>query len=131
MFIFFCISNYRITSGSSKGVSNDLRIVSTEAIEASLKVTESNMEFEEKQELLQFLSIENDDVDEKVDEEEAPEFSFTFKFPTFEEFSKNQKDFSDLLNLIEPLPEFIDPIEVSMEASKTDTNSDDGYVTMY
>ncbi|XP_023737336.1 uncharacterized protein LOC111885304 [Lactuca sativa] len=116
----------RITSGSSKGVSNDLRIVSTEAIEASLKVTESNMEFEEKQELLQFLSIENDDVDEKVDEEEAPEFSFTFKFPTFEEFNKNQKDFSDLLNLIEPLPEFIDPIEVSMEASKTDTNSDDG-----
>lgn len=123
----------RFTGGSSMGLSNDSRVVFTEPIEASLKVTESTMEFEEKQDLLEFSSVKNDDVDVKEDEKEAIEFSFTFKFPTFEEFSKNQKDFSHLLNLVESSPVFeknysenIDPIEVSLDYSKVDTNSNNG-----
>ncbi|KVI02522.1 Protein of unknown function DUF1666 [Cynara cardunculus var. scolymus] len=83
-------------SSSSKGVLNDSRVGLMEAIEGSSKVTESEMEFEENPCFFsEFLSMENDGVEE----DETPEFSFTFKFPTFEEFSKTQKDFSHLLDL--------------------------------
>ncbi|KAL8200689.1 hypothetical protein R6Q57_012028 [Mikania cordata] len=43
---------------------------------------------EEKQDLQKIISKGNHGVDEEEYENETPEFSFTFKFPTFEEFSK-------------------------------------------
>ncbi|KAI7742490.1 hypothetical protein M8C21_019410 [Ambrosia artemisiifolia] len=77
-------------SGSVKGIiSNDSRVPVTEVME-------------EKEEVLEVLREEDERIDEKEKEEEddgneGNEFSFTFKFPTFEEFSKNPKSFSDVL----------------------------------
>lgn len=118
---------------SSKGVLNDSsRVGLMEAIEGSSKVTESNMEFEENPCFYsEFSSIKNDGVEE----EETQEFSFTFKFPTFEEFSKTHKDFSHLLDLVEPSPvfenhfsEFIDPLEVSHDLDEVESNSNNGFL---
>ncbi|XP_024975322.1 uncharacterized protein LOC112513323 isoform X2 [Cynara cardunculus var. scolymus] len=111
-------------SSSSKGVLNDSRVGLMEAIEGSSKVTESEMEFEENPCFFsEFLSMENDGVEE----DETPEFSFTFKFPTFEEFSKTQKDFSHLLDLENSFSEFINPLEVSHDLDEVESNSNNGF----
>ncbi|KAI3813203.1 hypothetical protein L1987_17921 [Smallanthus sonchifolius] len=72
---------------------------------------------EEKQDHLKIVS--------KEDENEAHEFSFTFKFPTFEEFSKTQKNFSQLHDF----NEHIDSSEVSLEDSEVHVNSNGGFVS--
>ncbi|XP_071702709.1 uncharacterized protein [Rutidosis leptorrhynchoides] len=72
---------------------------------------------EEKQDFLEVSSKENNGVDEKEDDTEDPEYSLTFKFPTFEEFSKKHKDlYADEKNFSEN----IDSHEVSMEPSEVD-----------
>ncbi|KAJ9564035.1 hypothetical protein OSB04_000001, partial [Centaurea solstitialis] len=85
-------------SWSSKGVL-------VEAIEEISKVNESSMEFEENPcFFLEALRLENDGFEEKEETHETTqEFSFTFKFPTFEEFSETQKDLSHLVKLVELL----------------------------
>ncbi|XP_071693855.1 uncharacterized protein [Rutidosis leptorrhynchoides] len=92
---------------------------------------------EEKQEFLDVSRKVNNLVDEKheekVDDNEAPEFVFTFKFPTFEEFSKKHKDSSQFM---EPssyvhansFAENIVSDEVSLEANEVDANLNDGFV---
>ncbi|KAK1423320.1 hypothetical protein QVD17_18618 [Tagetes erecta] len=85
LFVFTCLlpllqyfTRFARKGGSLKGILNDLPPV---------QLTEN---MEEKQDFLWFSSKEDDRVDEKEDENEANEFAFTFKFPTFEEFmSKN------------------------------------------
>nr|XP_043607201.1 uncharacterized protein LOC122579154 [Erigeron canadensis]XP_043607202.1 uncharacterized protein LOC122579154 [Erigeron canadensis] len=92
--------------------------------------------YEENQE----LNDEKNDGqnDEEKDGKESPEFSFTFKFPTYEEFTKKQKDFgsiSQLVDMLEPpscvddknLSKNIDSFEVSLEgSSEVDVDSNEG-----
>ncbi|KAK9064792.1 hypothetical protein SSX86_016174 [Deinandra increscens subsp. villosa] len=102
-----CLTRY------SKGMSNDSN-------DSRAPLTEP---MEEKQEFLEFSGKEKDWGDEKDDDDNKPsEFSFTFKFPTFEEFSKNPKDFSQLLNFNED----IDSSEILLEECEVDTNSSGG-----
>ncbi|KAK9050025.1 hypothetical protein SSX86_031004 [Deinandra increscens subsp. villosa] len=102
-----CLTRY------SKGMSNDSN-------DSRAPLTEP---MEEKQEFLEFSGKEKDWGDEKDDDNNKPsEFSFTFKFPTFEEFSKNPKDFSQLLNFNED----IDSSEILLEECEVDTNSSGG-----
>ncbi|KAI3713168.1 hypothetical protein L1987_71741 [Smallanthus sonchifolius] len=79
-------------------ISNDSRVPLSEAME-------------EKQHLLKIVS--------KEDDNEAHEFSFTFKFPTFEEFIKTHKNSSQLHDF----SEHMDSSEVSLEDSEVLSNS--------
>lgn len=95
----FFLLRFARKGGSLKGILNDSRV----------KITET---MEEKQDFLWVSSKVDDRVDEKEDEIEANEFTFTFKFPTFDEFmSKNQKKSS----------------EVSLKDSEVDANSNAGF----
>ncbi|KAL8229167.1 hypothetical protein R6Q57_014067 [Mikania cordata] len=105
-------TRFATKSSSLKGVLNDSLIPLTEAME-------------EKQEFLEFSSEENDGVGEKEDGNEAHEFSFTFKFPTFEEFSKNPKN----LPLLIDFTEHVNSAEVSLEDGDADPNFNDGFVS--
>ncbi|XP_076941378.1 uncharacterized protein LOC143610914 [Bidens hawaiensis] len=77
----------------SDWVANDLMVPLTEPMK------------EEEEDFFEFSSEEDDMVDQK--EDDVIEFSFTFKFPTFEEFTKNSKFVSEVL----------------LEESEADTNS--------
>lgn len=93
------ITRFVINGGTSKVVSSDLK-------------DELKEPMEEKSEKLEYVSDLND---EKEDENE---FSFTFKFPTFEEFSMKQKNVNGDVKLT----------EVSLEANEVDSNANDEVV---
>ncbi|KAF5763809.1 putative ribosomal protein L34Ae [Helianthus annuus] len=97
-------------SGSLKGISSDSPVLLTK-------------DMGEQEDVVEVSSEESDEKEDIVNE--AHEFSFTFKFPTFEEFSKNPKSLSELLDNTGR----VDSAEVLVEDSEVDTNSDGGVVS--